>query len=230
MFLATLDMFFSPSVTYAAKHTSPCSDWIARAQSIPETLCTMSVEGFFIMRVWRLSEHKKLSMLILIPYLTSYGFGFAQIVRSFQLRCNPNASDLNLVLIYGVYGFRIFLDCVVVATMCYMLFTRSSGFTRHTNTIKIVRGLILWSISTGLLMTINNVLFLLSVSGFIPAPFFIFFVTGGTYVNAMFAQLNARTRFRAMAEETIPLNSISLGASSSSEPEVVRELQPHDPA
>ena len=28
MFVATLDMFFLPAVTYAAKHTSPCSDWL----------------------------------------------------------------------------------------------------------------------------------------------------------------------------------------------------------
>jgi len=129
MFLATLDMFFLPAVIYATNYTSPCTDWVARAQTIPETLCTLAVEGFFIMRMWRLSEHKKLAMLAFIPYLASYSFSFAQISRSFQLRCDPDASDLNLLFVYGVYGFRIFLDSVVVATMCYMLYTRSSGLS-----------------------------------------------------------------------------------------------------
>jgi len=213
MFSVTLDLFSLPAATYAAKHTSPCSDWITPAQAIPQTLCTLSVEGFFIMRVWRLSEHKKLTMLALIPYLASYAFAFSQIVRSFRLRagCDPNASDLNLVLVYGAYGFRIFLDCVLEATMCYMLYSRSSGFTRHTNTIKIVRGLILWSMSTGVLMSIANGLFLLSIAGIINSGFVIFFITDGIYVNAMLAQLNARARFRTMAEESIPLSSISLG-------------------
>ena len=67
---------------------------------------------------------------------------------SFQLRCNPNIPDLNLVHLYtpgnelppsthlslqvyvfGSYGCRIFLDGVIASTMCYMLYRRSSGFT-----------------------------------------------------------------------------------------------------
>jgi len=92
-----------------------------------------------------------------------------------------------------------------------------------------VRELILWSISTGVLMWIINVLFLLSVTGFIPSAFGVFYIFGGIYTNAMLAQLNSRTRYRAMAEASIPLVSFSLGESSSSEP-VDRELQPPDPA
>jgi len=175
------------------------------------------------MRVWKLSEHKKLSLLTLIPYLASYAFAFAQVVRSFQVRCDPTTSDINPLLIYGANGCKFVLDVIVSATMCYMLYNRSSGFTRRANTIKIVRWLILWSSSTGLLMLIIDLLFLLSIVGFINDGYFIFYITGGIYVNAMFAQLNARARFRAMAEASIPLSSISLGESSSSEP-VDREL------
>ena len=40
----------------------------------------------------------------------------------------------------------------------------------------------------------------------------------------MSGRLNARTRFRAMAEESIPLNNISFGETSASQP-VDRELQ-----
>jgi len=228
MFLATLNMFLLPAVTYASKDISPCSDWIARAQSIPDTLVSLSVEGFFIMRVWRFSEHKKLTMLLFIPYVASYVFAFAQMGRSFQLRCNPGASDLNPVFVYGSNGSRIFLDGVVAVSMCYMLYSRSSGFTRHTNTIKIVRGLILWSISTGVLMWIISLLFLLSIPGLIPSAFAVFYITGGVYANAMLAQLNARERFRAMAEASMPLSTISLGESSSSQ-RGDRELQPLDP-
>ena len=43
----------------------------------------------------------------------------------------------------------------------------------------------------------------------------------------MSERLNARTRFRAMAEESIPLNSISFGETSSSQP-ADRELQLED--
>jgi len=228
MFLATLNMFLLPAVTYTAKDTNPCSDWVARSQAIPETLCTLAVEGFFIMRVWRFSEHKRLTMLLFIPYVTSYVFAFAQMVRSFQLRCDPNAWDHSPVYVYGAIGSRIVLDGVLAVTMCYMLYSRSSGFTRHPNTIKIVRGLILWSISTCVLMWITNVLFVLSLPGFIPSGFAVFFIFGGIYTNAMLTQLNARARYRAMAEASIPLGSFSLGGLSSSEP-VDRELQPLTP-
>jgi len=235
MFLSTLDMFFLPAVTYATKHTSPCSDWIARAQSLPESMCVWAVQGFFVMRVWRLSEHKNLTMLAFIPYLASYAFSFTQTVRSFQLRCNPNVPDLNPMLVYGALGSRMLSDGVIAATMCYMLYIRTTGFTRRTaNTIKIVHGLILWSISTGMMMWILDVLFILSVPGIIQSGFAIFYVSGGLYVNAMLAQLNARARFRAMAEASIPLSSISLGETgetSSSEPAGAdRELHSLDPA
>jgi hypothetical protein len=43
------------------------------------------------------------------------------------------------------------------------------------------------------------------------------------YFQMMLGRLNARTRFRAMAEESIPLSSISLGGTSSVEP-VDREM------
>ena len=41
----------------------------------------------------------------------------------------------------------------------------------------------------------------------------------------MLGRLNARARFRVMAEASMPLNSISLDETSSSEP-IHRELQP----
>jgi len=231
IFCATLDMFWLPAVVYAAKYTSPCTDWIARAQTIPSSMCTFTVEGFFVMRVWRLSDNKRLTMLAFIPYLASFAFNVAQTVRSFQVRCNPNVVDISEVIVFGANGCRIFGDGIVATTMCYMLYRRSSGFTRRTNTIRIVNGLILWSISIGVLTWITSILFMLSVVGFVPFGFTVYFVRGGLYVNAMLAQLNARTRFRAIAQESIPLSSIRLGETSSSQPvDSDRELQPLDPA
>ncbi|KAF8797426.1 hypothetical protein BYT27DRAFT_7204593, partial [Phlegmacium glaucopus] len=90
--------------------------------------------------------------------------------------------------------------------MCYMLHVRSLGLTQHTNTVKILRGLILWSISTGVLTWLSSILFLASFFiGTLPNAVGIFCVHGGLYVNAMLAQLNAHTRFRALAEATLPL-------------------------
>ena len=42
----------------------------------------------------------------------------------------------------------------------------------------------------------------------------------------MLGRLNARARFRVMAEASIPLSSISLGETSSSSNRVDREFQP----
>lgn len=195
------------------------------------------------MRVWRLSEHKKLAILLVIPYLVGYGqtfapctglhstnifkgFTAAQLVRSFQQRCNPNVADVDLILIFGSESFSIFGDGVIVVTMCYMLYRRSSGFMPRTNTIKIVRELILWSISTGVLTWMASLFFLLCYLNYIPLGYMFYFIRGGVYANAMLAHLNTRSRFRAMAEASIPLSSFSLGASetSSSQP-VDRELR-----
>ena len=180
-----------------------------------------------------------------------------------------------------------------------------------TNTIKIVRGLILWSVSTGVLTwyvcrptssffefylniecRVTGVLFLLSVTLFFwkfqilsHNTFFFFtgfgfwtfwlhdlfcswwswvissfffcsprmvdikpcffkstqtqclhstflfyfkylavFIKAAYFLPIVLGRLNARTRFRAMAEASIPLNSISLDETSSSQP-VDRDLQ-----
>ncbi|KAF8804389.1 hypothetical protein BYT27DRAFT_7340250 [Phlegmacium glaucopus] len=167
-------------------------------QEITTAVCTYSVESFFIMRMWRLSEQKRLTALVFIPYLVGLGFGLAQIVRSSKVRCNLSVPELNQVFIFVTCACRLFGDGIVVVTMCYMLHVRSLGFTRHTNTIKILRGLILWSISTGVLTWLTSMLFLASYLdiGNLPNAIGIYYVRGGLYPNAMLAQLNARNRFR----------------------------------
>jgi len=171
------------------------------------------------------SERKRLTMLVFIPYVAGFVFGVAQIGRSFRLRCDPNVWDFNPVFVFGTYGFRILGDGVVAVTMCYMLYRKSSGFTRHTNTIKIVHGLILCSISTSLLTWIISIFFLLSYVNAIHVGYALYYMRGGLYVNAVLAQLNARSRFRAIAEESIPLRSICF-SETLTQP-VDRELQSH---
>ncbi|KAF8805598.1 hypothetical protein BYT27DRAFT_7192376 [Phlegmacium glaucopus] len=113
--------------------------------------------------------------------------------------------------------------------MCYMLHVRSLGFTRHTNTIKILRGLILWSISTGVLTWLTSMLFLASYLdiGNLPNAIGIYYVRGGLYPNAMLAQLNARNRFRAMADASLPL-TLNLDTLSSAQ-HIPCEPQPLEP-
>ncbi|KAF8805586.1 hypothetical protein BYT27DRAFT_6659032 [Phlegmacium glaucopus] len=113
--------------------------------------------------------------------------------------------------------------------MCYMLHTRSSGITRHSNTMKIVRALILWSVSTGMLTWLCTLPFLVSYLGALPRSVAVvfFYVRGGAYTNAMLAQLNARTRFQAMADASLPLASLNLSSTSSAQ-QVHPELQSHE--
>jgi hypothetical protein len=211
---ATMNAFLLPATTYV----SPCTHWSMPSQVVSSAMCTFTVEGFFIMRLWKLSEHKKLTMLAFIPYLAGFAFGVAQISLSFRVRCNHNIPYLNPVYIFGTFSFRILGDGVVAVAMCYILYKKSSGLTRRANTIKIVHGLILYSISTGLLTWLASIFFLLPYVNVVPPGYAFFYMRGGLYVNAMLAQLNARSRFRAMAEETIPLSSISLSEISSSQP------------
>ncbi|KAF8805599.1 hypothetical protein BYT27DRAFT_6659650 [Phlegmacium glaucopus] len=208
MAIALMHQFLGPAVARASMHSDSCRPWSGTAQGATSAMCTFTVEGFFIMRMWRLSEQKKLTGLVFIPYIAGQAFGFAQVIRSAIIRCNLAISDHSPVFVFGTYACRLFGDGVVVVTMCYMLHTRSSGITRHSNTIKIVRALILWSISTGMLTWLCTLLFLVSYLGALP----------GTVSVGI---------FYAMADASLPLASLHLSSTSSAQ-QVHPELQSHE--
>ncbi|KAF8805597.1 hypothetical protein BYT27DRAFT_7243256 [Phlegmacium glaucopus] len=228
MFLATLRTFLSPAMARAGVHPGPCRYWTVPLSNITTLFHHANVEvyGNFIAQ-WCLVVQFEFFYSIGAEEINSAGgFGLAQITQSFKVRCNLSVPPLNTLFVLVTSSCRLFSDSIVVFTMCYMLYVRSLGLTRHTNTVKILRGLILWSISTGVLTWLSSILFLASFLdiGTLPNAVGIFYVRSGLYVNAMLAQLNARTRFRAMADATLPL-TLNLDTISSAQ-QIPCESQP----
>ena len=93
--------------------------------------------GFSLTKGW-----KSYSDFIVFDYgVTLTSRTLAQYVST-HLENESSCSSLPLtllqVLIFGVYGSRIFLDGVVASTMCYMLYKRSSGFTARSNAFSVI--------------------------------------------------------------------------------------------
>ncbi|KAF9475334.1 hypothetical protein BDN70DRAFT_996479 [Pholiota conissans] len=183
-----------------------CNDWTLLAQSIPTEVCCFLVEIFFIMRMWRMADSKQVAVITVVPFLAGWGFNIAYCVERFHLRCFPDYKVNNRWLISS-YCSRILVDGLVAGTMCYMLWTRRPDSAWKSNTMRMISHLIMWSLTTGLLMWISAVGLVvsstLSLATLIPNA--VYLLRGRIHSNTMLAILNSRQHMRRLIDETIPL-------------------------
>ncbi|KAF8805606.1 hypothetical protein BYT27DRAFT_7258125 [Phlegmacium glaucopus] len=232
MSAATLHGFLSPAITRANMHSDSCRHWSGTAQGATSAMCTFSVEGFFIMRMWRLSERKKLTALVVyvlnhIVEATSHLFlppvhsPSAPVRRpafpgSLSESKFPSKSSSN-----PKYGVTLLSQ--TIPQFLYLGPTPElrlhAKFQYHKDCARAYSMVDFnWHVDLALRSAIP-------VFCILPqANFGFFYVRAGVYTNAMLAQLNARTRFRRMADATLPLDSLNLSSTSSAQ-RVHPELQ-----
>ncbi|EDR10125.1 uncharacterized protein LACBIDRAFT_318131 [Laccaria bicolor S238N-H82] len=122
--------------------------------------------------------------------------------------------------LFSSYGFRFLSDGIIAGTMCTLLYQQTShmptGCIRNRpNFVRIVNSLVVWTLSTGFVMWVTAVAFVLTYILF-PATFIslaIYLVRGNIYANAVLAlvvimicRLHVRTRYRRVADEVISLH------------------------
>ncbi|KAF9481256.1 hypothetical protein BDN70DRAFT_553759 [Pholiota conissans] len=183
-----------------------CNDWTFVAQSVPTEVVCLLVEYFFILRMWRIADSKPMAIITTVPFLAGWGFNIAYCVGMFRLRCLPDLKA-NDPWLFSSYGSRILSDGLIAGTMCYMLWKKRPDSVWKTNTLRMISYLSLWALTTGLLMWMSAVAFIVSYST-VPLtwiPPAVYLLRGRIHSNTMFSVLNSRRHMRRLANESIPL-------------------------
>ncbi|KAF5334865.1 hypothetical protein D9758_014271 [Tetrapyrgos nigripes] len=144
--------------------------------------------SFFAHRVWILSKNTYLTMIIVILASIHFGLGIVFTVGSFQRTSALQLDDLIWVTVAGL-GSGAAADLLIAGSLCYYLSKTRTGFRR---TDSLISSLILWSITTGLLTSILDLVVIVTFSTLTDTWIWeaIFFVAGKCYVNSLLASLS----------------------------------------
>ncbi|KAF8154490.1 hypothetical protein B0H34DRAFT_524971 [Crassisporium funariophilum] len=139
-----------------------CTHWSLQAHSIPAEFSSFLVEGYLVLRMWKLSTRKRTAILAFAPFLVGYSFSAVYIIGLFKHQCYPESLANNSIMVVS-FSLRLFTDILVTVTMCKMLYRRKSGIQSHMASLRVIRSLIMWSLTTGLLICISSTIFLTTV-------------------------------------------------------------------
>ncbi|KAF9440421.1 hypothetical protein P691DRAFT_767790 [Macrolepiota fuliginosa MF-IS2] len=118
--------------------------------ALTELICCL-VEFFFILRMWRFAERKQWAILAFIPYFGAVVFNLVYLRGMFEHPCFPDTL-VNFIWLYLSYAFKVLSDGVIAGTMIWLLYHRSRGTRERGKTIRVIRNLMYWSFSTGLIL------------------------------------------------------------------------------
>lgn len=192
-----------------------CNYWAAAAFFIPTELTCFLTEILFIKRMWSLSKQRyfKTGFVVLAPFFVGWGFTINFVQNAQRYYCFPERKASNFSLLMS-FGLRILSSGVVTGTMCLLLYQQASPLTtsrmiQTQRIISIVKSLIIGSLSTGLLMWLTALAFMITyvVIPDSPIPFGIYNVRGSFFANAVLVSLNDRGRFRRILSESIALQN-----------------------
>ncbi|KIJ98203.1 hypothetical protein K443DRAFT_680923 [Laccaria amethystina LaAM-08-1] len=192
-----------------------CNYWSAAAFFIPTEFTCFLAEILFIKRMWSLADKKNyiLATVVLVPFLIGWGFTINFLQAILRHLCYPQRKATNFSL-YMSFGMRVCSSGVVTGTMCFLLYRHasplySSSMFQTQQLIRVVKSLVVGSLSTGLLMWCTAISFMITdvVLSDSPIPLGIYNVRGSFFANAVLVSLNHRTRYRRLLTETIALRS-----------------------
>ncbi|KAF8879437.1 hypothetical protein CPB84DRAFT_1687940 [Gymnopilus junonius] len=165
--------------------------------SFLQGLTAFLVQSFLTMRVWRLSNRRK----ILTGSVVRLNFGsyLTRLITDWlHLKTYAELTELKYLSIL-VNTLAAAGDALIAATLCILLHRSRTGF-RKSDTI--INKLILFAVNTGFLTSLCAVASLVSIvvagNTFLYIAFF--FCIGRLYTNSLLASLNARKMIRRSGE------------------------------
>lgn len=177
---------------------------------LPLTLLTgisvAFVRCFFVRRIWYLS--KKNFFVTGIQVVIMFGSFVAAAAAGIRMLALHTFQQLSGSpwIIYSTMGAAMAADISIACTMCYYLYTSSTGFS---GTSSLINTLVLYVVGTGLITVVWDILetTLYSVYGD-TLLFSIFFLSlSKLYVNALLASLNARSMMQRRREPAYFISS-----------------------
>ncbi|KIJ93824.1 hypothetical protein K443DRAFT_684206 [Laccaria amethystina LaAM-08-1] len=189
-----------------------CDHWTISAFFIPNEMTCFLAEALFLKRMWTLSQKRYPTVLAFVPFMLGWVFTIVYIQGMFRHWCFPELLR-NEPYLFTSYGLRFLSDGTIAGTMCTLLYQQMSDMptgciSNRPNFVRIVNSLVAWTLSTGLVMWVSAIAWVLSYI-LLPDTYIalaVYLVRGNIYANAVLALLHVRTRYRKVADEVISLH------------------------
>ncbi|EIW64838.1 uncharacterized protein TRAVEDRAFT_42251 [Trametes versicolor FP-101664 SS1] len=171
-----------------------------------------AVRIVFCYRIWRFSGHNFwLALLIALPVLTTTGTTLAYSVVAHRLPSWTSLAEYAWLLSWA-FACSITADILICASVCVLLARRRTGYAA-TDTI--VRKLIMYAVSTGLLSSICALLCLIT---YLTMPdnldfMALYIVYPELVLNSLLATLNGRTSLQKNVQSSSTAQHGTLGSS-----------------
>ncbi|CAL1703519.1 unnamed protein product [Somion occarium] len=162
---------------------------------------TILVQGFYIRRIWILSN-RSLALLILLITILTLRIGFAIATFAFFVKLDTWQSFRDqtgpLVTISTGLGLAVLMDMCVAGLLIYYLVRGRSGLRR---TDGIISFLIAYSVNTGLLSMAVSIAIVFTFAFMKESLIFagLNLIAGKLYANSLLGTLNARQVLRAQS-------------------------------
>ncbi|KAF9506669.1 hypothetical protein BS47DRAFT_389140 [Hydnum rufescens UP504] len=156
---------------------------------------SVTVQTFFVYRVYSLSANPYLGALVQVLVLLQFGFGIAAGAKLNMTRDIEVMHRRNMWVAISWMTIQAVVDILIATWLCLVLRHRRTGFQK---TDSVINRMIMYSISTGLVTSVLSCILLgmvvkygLNVSIIIGMPL------GGFYSITILANLHMRKRLRA---------------------------------
>ncbi|KLO18747.1 hypothetical protein SCHPADRAFT_936005 [Schizopora paradoxa] len=170
-------------------------NWSLITQVIPTEIIAVTVDCYFIRRIWRLSERRNnlKAVALLIPTICAFGVSLAYTVKCYRLPLFVDAKKQQWLL--GLFSsLRMVVDIAIACSMCMLLYSNWGIAMPRTRTM--LKNLIQFTVATGLLTSMVTTAYIISAFAAPTKMVYIgiYFVHGKIYLNSMLAALNNRNR------------------------------------
>ncbi|KAL5524851.1 hypothetical protein ACEPAF_9997 [Sanghuangporus sanghuang] len=159
------------------------------------------VQAFFVLRAWRLSQGNIPVVVILNALIiTTFALSIVYTIRALQLKTFARLEDI-FTLSRVINVLNAVTDLAIAAVLIFLLHRSRTGFKRSDH---IINRLILFSLNTGLLTSLDATMSLIAnivwSNTFI---YILFFVNvSRLYTNSLMATLNSRKGLRGVDSST----------------------------
>ncbi|KAA1465967.1 hypothetical protein DENSPDRAFT_4150 [Dentipellis sp. KUC8613] len=167
------------------------------------------VQSYFILRIWRLSKGKLwLTIPVIVCAIAQFLVTVIYTAKGLKLTGFDELTDIQGLSI-SINGTTVATDISIAAILCGLLHGSRTGFRRTDN---MINKLMIFSVNTGLLTSIDAVCSLAFVVAFPHKLIYVcfFFCLGRLYSNSLLGTLNFRKVFR---ENTTHEDSVSGGVA-----------------
>ncbi|EIM85530.1 uncharacterized protein STEHIDRAFT_158158 [Stereum hirsutum FP-91666 SS1] len=182
----------------------------SEAEVLFNGLLALLVQGFFVMRIYRLSNQNiYLSGGVGILVLTQFLLIIAYTAQAFELKTYVELNTKLHELTLSINAITAATDVLIAVILCTMLHSSRTGFKRSDT---MITKLIIFTVNTGLLTSIDAICGLATGAAYPNTFIYIlfFFALGRLYANSLLASLNARRSVRAASQNEDGATSVSL--------------------